>query len=546
MPLLSVGADQDSKISTRVENINERQQRIGSIVSIHLDEVKHVATQRKLATALLSLNDDTAMTVFLFASPQAILKKEWDSVLGKLARRKLIRLICLDEVHLYVNFGLTFRHDFLKLKNTLFEWVRTQPLSHGSNSLLRIPLLLMTATWNLELELIFSLMTGVRPQQNLYVWASAKEMQRRQNRITMIAGQKKGSKIQSHCIQLFGTSEDGTAVVYSNSRKAVEKIAIALNQFLDHEDLHYDTVVVNGEMFAEQKFFYTRLFTKNSATGRDGDGDDTSGNGVYNPRVLIATAGAAGVGIDSPEVHLVLRDGFPPSILSLVQELGRAGRGENASPDTDKCVVIVSLYDYLYLLKRIHENNDTNSDKKGNNVIPRKQVVQMEVDALNRLTSVLCLDNGCVNVAIERMTSSPSDENKNEPIAPCMNACPHCTREFHHIFPPVKREGVIKFLVDNILRNSQGDRTAAELVSLLMNYKDVGQAVYSRPRSNKSPDSTTVGLTVLQWIAAGIIDAYVKENSEGKKEVYIRAGCDDEAMFHFNDNSRWEKILTVS
>jgi hypothetical protein len=149
-------------------------------------------------------------------------------------------------------------------------------------------------------------------------------------------------------------------------------------------------------------------------------------------------------------------------------------------------------------------------------------------------------------VAIERMTSSPSDENKNEPIAPCMNACPHCTREFHHIFPPVKREGVIKFLVDNILRNSQGDRTAAELVSLLMNYKDVGQAVYSRPRSNKSPDSTTVGLTVLQWIAAGIIDAYVKENSEGKKEVYIRAGCDDEAMFHFNDNSRWEKILTVS
>jgi superfamily II DNA helicase RecQ len=211
----------------------------------------------------------------------------------------------------------------------------------------------MTATWNLELELIFSLMTGVRPQQNLYVWASAKEMQRRQNRITMIAGQKKGSKIQSHCIQLFGTSEDGTAVVYSNSRKAIEKIAIALNQFLDHEDLHYDTVVVNGEMFAEQKFFYTRLFTKNSATGRDGDGDDTSGNGVYNPRVLIATAGAAGVGIDSPEVHLVLRDGFPPSILSLVQELGRAGRGENASPDTDKCVVIVSLYDYLYLLSAL-------------------------------------------------------------------------------------------------------------------------------------------------------------------------------------------------
>jgi hypothetical protein len=51
---------------------------------------------------------------------------------------------------------------------------------------------------------------------------------------------------------------------------------------------------------------------------------------------------------------------------------------------------------------------------------------------------------------------------------------------------------------------------------------------------------------VLQWIAAGIIDAYVKENLEGKKEVYIRAGYNDKEMFHFNDNSQWEKILTVS
>jgi hypothetical protein len=40
--------------------------------------------------------------------------------------------------------------------------------------------------------------------------------------------------------------------------------------------------------------------------------------------------------------------------------------------------------------------------------------------------------------------------------------------------------------------------------------------------------------------------SYIKENLEGKKQVYIRAGCNNEAMFHFNDNSWWEKILTVS
>jgi hypothetical protein len=39
---------------------------------------------------------------------------------------------------------------------------------------------------------------------------------------------------------------------------------------------------------------------------------------------------------------------------------------------------------------------------------------------------------------------------------------------------------------------------------------------------------------------------YIKENLEGKKEIYIRAECDDKAMFNFNDDSHWEKIQTVA
>jgi uncharacterized protein (UPF0212 family) len=64
--------------------------------------------------------------------------------------------------------------------------------------------------------------------------------------------------------------------------------------------------------------------------------------------------------------------------------------------------------------------------------------------------------------------------SKNKPIAPCMNACPHCSEEFHCIFLSVKCEKVIKFVVDNIVWNiSQGDQIAAKLVSLLINDKDV-------------------------------------------------------------------------
>lgn len=541
VPLLSIGADQVSKISKQVSEINKAGQRTGSIVAFHLDEVKQNTAKKSLAEALLNVQQDSSATVYLFASPQAILKKEWETVLEKLSTKKLIRLFCFDEVHLYVNFGLTFRRDFVKLKDTLFKWVRARHSQNGPCSLLKIPVLLMTATWDLELARIFEMMTGVHPSQSLFVWASAKEMQRWQLLITVIPAQKKGRRLKDKCKELLEGSKDSKAIIYSNSRKAVGKMTAAMNDFLDHNNIPGDTVEINGELFPEQKFFYTRLFTETKTRTDDEENDP------YNPRILIATAGAAGAGLDCSDVRMVLRDGMPQSILDFIQELGRAGRGDDASPVTDKFMLMLSLHDYLYLLVRIHENNDNASSKDvDKDVIPRSEVVQMEVNRLNKLASVLCLKHECLNVELERLGSSPSDEEKNDRITPCGNACPHCTGEFHRMFPPVRREGVVKFLVDSVVRSSHGDRGATELVSLLMNHKDVGQTVYARQRSTKSPDSTTVGLTVLQWIAAGIIDAYVKKNAEGKNEVYLRAGCNDNALFHFNDDSRWERINTVT
>ena len=538
VPLLSIGADQVSKIDAQVSEINELGQRTGSIVAFHLDEIKKVKTKKSVANALLQLKEDTSTTVFLFVSPQAVLSREWQPVMERLTERKLVRLFCLDEVHLYVSFGLTFRHDFVKLKEVLFKWIRYHSLKDGSNSVLKVPVLLMTATWDLELARIFELMTGVHPKQELFIWASAKDMKRRQLSIKMQAAQKKGLKIKAHCRELLDGTPDWKGIIYSNSRRAAWNIAASINEWLDREDLAGDTVEIDGELFPEQKFFYTRLFTDVQA-GTGGD--------PYRPRLLIATAGSAGAGLDCPEVHLVVRDGLPVSVLDLLQELGIAGRRDGASPDTDKFVIMVSLNDYLYLLRRIYdekeEDTGTIGKKENKKLLPDREVRQLQVNRLNKLVSILCLKRECLHLELERLNSNPLlQEFDND--TPCENACPQCTGDFNRIFPQVRKAGVIKFLVDKVVRNSQGDRTAMELVDLLINYKDVGQMVYTRPRSIKSHDSTTVGLTVLQWIAAGIIDAYVKKNAEGKNEVYVRAGCNDDATFHFNDDSHWERIET--
>ena len=52
-----------------------------------------------------------------------------------------------------------------------------------------------------------------------------------------------------------------------------------------------------------------------------------------NLNILCATSGVGNAGIDSSEVRSVVRLGFPPSILDMSQEKGRAGRNIGASPD---------------------------------------------------------------------------------------------------------------------------------------------------------------------------------------------------------------------
>ena len=50
-------------------------------------------------------------------------------------------------------------------------------------------------------------------------------------------------------------------------------------------------------------------------------------------RVLCATSGVGNAGIDCPDVRAVYRIDFPPSILDIAQEKGRAGRRADATPE---------------------------------------------------------------------------------------------------------------------------------------------------------------------------------------------------------------------
>jgi superfamily II DNA helicase RecQ len=71
-PLLSLGADQEEKLKAKAK------QTLGPVCPIHIDEFRSVPEQKKTVAKIKGLLKDGDTTVFIFSSPQAIVKnKVW-------------------------------------------------------------------------------------------------------------------------------------------------------------------------------------------------------------------------------------------------------------------------------------------------------------------------------------------------------------------------------------------------------------------------------------------------------------------------------------
>jgi superfamily II DNA helicase RecQ len=88
--LLALGADQDENISTRAK------QTTGTVVSVHLDELRTPVDQAALVTMTKALPDDSHTLVLLFSSPQAILNKSflWIDVINWLIAVTNLNSVC--------------------------------------------------------------------------------------------------------------------------------------------------------------------------------------------------------------------------------------------------------------------------------------------------------------------------------------------------------------------------------------------------------------------------------------------------------------------
>lgn len=88
------------------------------MLAYQLDSIKKANLIKKLDEKLSNMKKGTNTSVFLYASPECLMRQPWRSLLIKLINNGVLKLVCVDEIHLFVMFGVIFRKSFVNLKES--------------------------------------------------------------------------------------------------------------------------------------------------------------------------------------------------------------------------------------------------------------------------------------------------------------------------------------------------------------------------------------------------------------------------------------------
>ena len=257
---------------------------------------------------------------FLYVSPERLESSDFRRRLALLP----LTMIAVDEAHCISQWGYDFRPSYLRIAEV------RELLPPSPHTGRRIPVLALTATATPEVaEDIQKRLSISGETEN---WNVFKQSFSRKN-LCYIVRRCPDSRGKTEQLLHILQRVKGSGIVYVRNRKHTEQLA----QMLCNEGI-------------EAQFYHAGLTTE-ERTRRQEAWKNYSGTGSGGTRVMVCT-NAFGMGIDKPDVRIVLHFDTPDSPEAYFQEAGRAGR----DGETAYAVLLYAPEDKGKMKKRIADN----------------------------------------------------------------------------------------------------------------------------------------------------------------------------------------------
>jgi superfamily II DNA helicase RecQ len=561
-PLLSLSKDQTTKLQAKT--------RTHKLAFIHLDEYRSTEQVAVIIDHVCLIPKSNA-SLLLFASPQ-ILGTKYLGLLKILLEKKMLSMVCVDEAHLFVQFGLHFRSEFLHLKGLLFSPLIVPPPASNTTTPLNnnpkqvpttftaAPVLFMTATADKIMLDQLEQITGYCFSQSNLFWPNALDMQQRRQQIRFMPTTMVSHILRSMTKKCFTEGSSAKKfIVYSNSRRQVEQCHSSYRKWMDSQSIDDDVILIVGTQSREQKFHRTTLFLNPSACHQSAVLD-------FNAKGCFTTRAMGSAGWDDPTIHYVCSIDFPVDMLSIAQEKGRAGRRFTTIGNDDTYYCVASLESYLYLLRRIEFDIDDSTSSHAATVDPEDARVfdrfiskgdykTYQLARLSKVVRLFVLPTECQQCTLEKALANPFSDPDNAILTPCGDMCQFCLDGgIHPKFPRINVDGVRAALVDLFLGVNQLDDASFEkggLIDALRTYPNASMLFFGVTNSKTKPTPIDIKNLLLMLLTADIITHKVVKreipNSNGSvtQLLIARLQVKSNGTLALHDDTRWNCIPTI-